>query len=155
MVSIEKIKPFSRKINMNSAGPVSFMEKNLLHETKIRDRFLKIKAVDEVTKKAHQQFGSLTIIIGKIVVRIQSKEWDAKNQKLYATEKAKKKKLFGNDILLNLGINIPQQTPPAHSLSRRSPKETPVGREVNQIKFELDFSAISTTDKREQREFKS
>ena len=74
MVSIEKIKPFSRKINMNSAGPVSFMEKNLLHETKIRDRFLKIKAVDEVTKTAHQQFGSLTIIIGKIVVRIQSKE---------------------------------------------------------------------------------
>ena len=54
------------------------MKKDLLHEMKIRGRFLKIEAVDEFTKKAYQGFGSTINIIGKVCVRIRSKGWDAK-----------------------------------------------------------------------------
>ena len=71
------------------------MKKDLLHELKIRDRFLKIEAVDEFTKKAYQGFGSTINIIGKFCVQIRSKGWDAKDQKLFIAEGAEKD-LFGN-----------------------------------------------------------
>ena len=46
------------------------MKKDLPHEMKIRDRFLKLEAVEEFTKKAYQGFGSTINIIGKVCVRI-------------------------------------------------------------------------------------
>ena len=47
MASLGNFNPYSTEIQIDSASPVSFMKKDLLHELKIRDRFLNIEAVDE------------------------------------------------------------------------------------------------------------
>ena len=67
MVSLGDFNPYSTEIQIDSASPVSFMKKDLLQELKIRDRFLKKEAMDELTKKAYQGFGSTINIIGKSV----------------------------------------------------------------------------------------
>ena len=71
MVSLGDFNSYFTKTQIDPACPVSFMK---------RDRFLKIETADEITKKAYQGFGSTINIIGKIVVRIPSKGWDAKDQ---------------------------------------------------------------------------
>ena len=63
MVSLGNSNPYCTEIQIDSASPVSFMKKDLLHELKIRDRFLKLEPVDELTKKAYQGFGSTINII--------------------------------------------------------------------------------------------
>ena len=73
MVSLGNFNSFCTEIQIDSANPVSFMKKDLLHELKIRDRFLKLEPVDELTKKAYQGFGSTKNIIGRVRVRIRSK----------------------------------------------------------------------------------
>ena len=82
MVSMGNFNPYFADIQIDSASPVLFIERDLLPELKIRDRFLKIEAVDEFTKKAkaYQGFGSTINLVGKVIVRIQSKRWDAKDQ---------------------------------------------------------------------------
>ena len=51
MVSMKNFNPYFTEIQIDSASPVSFMKKDQHNELKIRDRFLKIEAVDEFTKK--------------------------------------------------------------------------------------------------------
>ena len=94
--------PLLTEIHINSASPVSVMKRELLHELKIRKRFLKI---DEITKKAYQGLASTINIIGKVIVKIQSMAWDAKEQQLFVAEGAERK-LLGNNILPNLGIKV-------------------------------------------------
>ena len=114
------------------------MKKDPLHELKIRDRFLKLEPVDEITEKAYQGFGSTINIIGRVRVRIRSKGWDASDQKLFITEGAERN-LLGNDILQILGIVVLQkQSPPNVSELRRTQKESPIRIEVNQIRFASD-----------------
>ena len=88
------------EMEIDSASPVSFMKKNLLHECKLRVRFLRVEAVDEITKKAYQGFGSTMNIIKKCIVRTQSKGIDAEDQQPFITEAAEGY-LLGNDILPN------------------------------------------------------
>ena len=102
---------YCTEIQIDSASPVSFMKKDLLHELKIRDRFLKLVPVDEITKKAYQGFGSTINIFGRVRVRIRSKGWEACNQKLFINKGAERN-LLGNDILPNLGIVVFQKQPP-------------------------------------------
>ena len=87
-VSLGNFNPYYTEIQIDSASPVSFMKKDLLHELKIRDRFLKLEPVDEITRKAYQGFGSTINIIGRVRVRIRSKGWEASDQKLFITEGA-------------------------------------------------------------------
>ena len=87
-VSLGNFNPYCTEIQIDSASPVSFMKKDLLHELKIRDRFLKLEPVDEIIKKAYQGFGSTINIIGRVRVRIRSKGWDPSDQKLFITEGA-------------------------------------------------------------------
>ena len=64
MVSLGNLNPYFTKIQIDSATRVLLMNLKLLHELKIRDRFLKIEAVNEFTKKAYQGFGiTINIII--------------------------------------------------------------------------------------------
>ena len=71
-------------------------------------------------------------------MRIQSKGWDAKDQKLFITEGAERN-LLGNDILPNLGIEVQQkQAPPNGPELRKFPNKSPIGTDVNQIKFTSD-----------------
>ena len=108
------------------------MKKELLNELKIRDRLLKIEAVDELTKKAYQGFGSTINIIGKVSVRIRSKGWDAKEQKLFITYGAERS-LLGNDMLPNLGNEVLQKQPPSYGPdSLKAPSKSPIGTDVNQ-----------------------
>ena len=50
MVSLGNLNPYYAEIQIDSASPNSFLKKDLLHELKIRGRFSKIEAVDEITK---------------------------------------------------------------------------------------------------------
>ena len=110
MVSLGNFNPYCTEIQIDSASPVSFMKKDLLHELKIRDRFLKLEPVDKITKNAYQGFGSTINIIGRVRVRVRSRGWDASDQKLFITEGAERN-LLGNDILPNLGIVVLQKQP--------------------------------------------
>ena len=131
------------------------MKKDLLHELKIRDRFLKLEPVDEITNKAYQGFGSTINIIGRVRVRIRSKGWDTSNQKFFITEGAERN-LLGNDILLNLGIVVLQKQPPPNmSESRKIQKGSPIGIHVNQIRFASDRKQDQNQETPSQSEFKT
>ena len=145
MVSLGNFNPHCTEIQIDSATPVSFMKKDLLHELKIRDRFLKLEPVDELTKKAYQGFGSTKNIIGRVRVRIRSKSWGASDQKLFITESAERN-LLGNDILPNLGIVVLQKQPPPNGPEiRRIRKRSPIGIDVNQIRFASEKNLNKTT----------
>ena len=154
-VSLGNFNPYCTEIQIDSASPVSFIKKDLLHELKIRDRFLKLEPVDEITKKAYQGFGSTINIFGRVRVRIRSKGWDASDQKLFITEGAEKN-LLGNDILPNLGIVVLQKQPPPNgSELRRTQKGSPIGIDVNQTKFASDIKPDQNQETPSQSEFKT
>ena len=61
-------------ITVDSASPVSFLKQNVIHDLTLRDTKLKIQPVDKKIRALLCGFTNDTInIIGKIVVRIQSK----------------------------------------------------------------------------------
>ena len=153
-VSLGNFNPYYTEIQIDSASPVSFMKKDLLHELKIRDRFLKLESVDEITKKAYQGFGSTINIIGRVRVRIRSKGWEANDQKLFITEGAERN-LLGNDILPNLGIVVFQKQPPPNGpKSWKDQKASPIGTNFNQIKFASDNKQDQSQETPSQSEFK-
>ena len=131
------------------------MKKDLLHELKIRDRFLKLEPVDEITKKSYQGFGSTINVIGRVRVRIRSKGWDASDQKIFITEGAERN-LLGNDILPNLGILVLQKQPPPNgSEYRKIQKGSPIGIDVNQIRFASNRKPDQNQETPSQSEFKT
>ena len=131
------------------------MKKDLLHELKIRDRFLKLEPVEEITKKAYQGFGSTINIFGRVRVRIRSKGWEANDQKLFITEGAERN-LLGNDILPNLGIVVFQKQPPPNGpKSWKDKKASPIGTNVNQIKLASDNKQDQSQETQTQSEFKT
>ena len=73
MVSLGNFNPYYTETQIDSASPVSFMKKDVNHELKKRDKFIKKEAVDEITKKAYQGFGSTINIMGRVCVRIRLK----------------------------------------------------------------------------------
>ena len=155
MVSLGYFNPYCTEIQTDSASPVSLMKKDLLHELKIRDRFLKLEPVDELTKKAYKGFGSTINIIGGVRVRIRSKGWDAGDQKLFITE-GSERNLLGNDILPNLGIVVLQKQPPLNGTDlRRTQKRSPIGIDVNQIRLASDKKPDQNQDTPSQSEFKA
>ena len=155
MVTIVNFNPISTEIHIDSAIPVSFMKRDLLHEPKTRDLFLRLKALNELFKTAYQGLGSTISIIGKIVVRIQSKGWDAENQQSDITEGAERD-LPGNDILSKLKMKVSQQqAPPVQLHPRTPPKQFLVERELNHIKFESHFPSKSITDTPQQQKEKT
>ena len=110
--------------------------------------------MDEITKKAYQGFGSTINIIGRVQVRIRSKGWEARDQKLFVTEGAERN-LHGNDILPNLGIVVFQkQTPPNGPKSWKNQKGSPIGIDVNQIRFASDRKEDQNQETPSQSDFK-
>ena len=85
-------------------------------------------------KKAFQGFGNTVYIIGKFIVRIQSKGWDAKDQQLLIIG-GTERNLLGNDILPNLRIEVLQkQSPPQNQTHRRSGPKYPTGyRSISKV----------------------
>ena len=98
--------------------------------------------------------GSIINIIGKVRLRTRSKGWDAKDQKLFITEGVETN-LIGNDIQPNLGIELLQKQPPPNGRElRQFPNKSPIGTDVNQIKFSSDRQPDQDLDTPLQREFK-
>ena len=94
-------------------------------------------------------------IIGRVRVRIRSKGWDARYQKLFITEGAERN-LLENDILPSRGIEVLQKQPPPHgSELRKTQKGSPIGRDVNQIKFASGRKPDRDQDTPLQSEFKT
>ena len=62
-------------IQVDSARPISFLKRNVLHELKLRDPYLKNNAVDQATKDLYFGFTDDPIkTVGQIIVAIISKE---------------------------------------------------------------------------------
>ena len=155
MMIIVNFNPISTEIHIDSAIPLSFMKRDLLNEPKIREMFLRLKALNEFFKTAYQGLGSTISIIGKIVVRIQSKGCDAENQQTDITEGAERD-LPGNDILPKLRMKVSQQqVPPVQLHPRTSPKQFLIEREMNHIKFESHITSSSITDTPQQQKEKT
>ena len=88
-------------------------------------------------------------------MRIRSKSWGASDQKLFITESAERN-LLGNDILPNLGIVVLQKQPPPNGPEiRRIQKGSPIGIDVNQIRFASDKKPEQNQDTPSQSEFKA
>ena len=63
-------------IQVDSASPVSFLKKNVLHELKLRDPNMKIHPVDKATKDLYCGFTDNAInISGKVTLPIFSNGW--------------------------------------------------------------------------------
>ena len=56
MASMGSFNPYLTEIKIDSSSPVFLIKKDLLHQLKTRDRYLRIEAVDEITKKTYQGF---------------------------------------------------------------------------------------------------
>ena len=88
-------------------------------------------------------------------MRIRSKGWEARDQKLFITEGAERN-LLGNDILPNLGIVVFQKQPPPNGpKSWKDQKGSPIGIDVNQIKFASDNKQDQSQETPSQSESKT
>ena len=87
-------------IQVDSASPVSFLKKNLLHELKLRDPYLKIYPVDKATKDPYRGFTDNAInFSGKVILPIFSNGWSHNN---FLTE-GHERNILGNDNLPKVG----------------------------------------------------
>ena len=96
-------------IQVDSNSPVSFLKKNILHEMKLRDPYLKIYPVDKATKDLHCEFTDNKInISGKVILPIFSNGWSHNDCHCFLTE-GHERNILGNDNLPKVGIEVSQK----------------------------------------------
>ena len=96
-------------IQVDSASPVSFLKKNVLHELKLRDPYLKIYPVDKATKDLYCGFTDNAInISGKVKLPIFSNGWSDNDCHFFLTE-GHERNILGNDNLPIVGIEVSQK----------------------------------------------
>ena len=96
-------------IQVDSASPVSFLKKNVLHELKLRDPYLKIYPVVKATKDLYCGFTDNAInISGKLMLPIFSNGWSHNDCYFFLTE-GHERNILGNDNLPKVGIEVPQK----------------------------------------------
>ena len=96
-------------IQVDSASPVSFLKKNVLHELKLRDPYLKIYPVDKATKDLHCGFTDNAInISGKVKLPIVSNGWSNNDCHFLLTE-GHERNILENDNLPKVGIEVSQK----------------------------------------------
>ena len=96
-------------IQVDSASPVSFLKKNVLHELKLRDPYLKIYPVDESTRDLYCGFTDNAInITGKVKPPIFSNGWSDNDCQFFLTE-GHERNILGNDNLPKVGIEVSQK----------------------------------------------
>ena len=72
-IGLGKENQVTLKIQVNSTSPVSFLKKNVLHELKLRDLYVKIYPVDKATIDLYCGFTDNAInISGKVILPIFS-----------------------------------------------------------------------------------
>ena len=96
-------------IQVDSTSPVSFLKKNVLHELKLRDRYLKIYSVDKATKVILCGFTDNAINISeKVILPIFSNGWSHNDCHFFLTE-GHERKILGKDNLPKVGIEVSQK----------------------------------------------
>ena len=96
-------------IQVDSASPVSFLKKNVLHELKLRDPYLKIYPVDKTTRDLYCGFTDNAInITGKVKLPIFSNGGSDNDCQFLLTE-GHERNILGNDNLPKVGIEVPQK----------------------------------------------
>ena len=94
---------------MVSAGPVSFLKKNVLHELKLRDPYLKIYPVDKAIKDLYCGFTDNAINnSGKVILPIFSNGWSHNDRHFFLAERHERNTL-GNDNLRKVEIEVSQK----------------------------------------------
>ena len=96
-------------MQVDSASTVSFIKKNVLHELKFRDPYLKIYPVDKATKDIYYGFTDSAInFCGKVILPIFSNGWSHNDCHFFLTE-GHERNILGNDNLPKVGIEISQK----------------------------------------------
>ena len=96
-------------IQVDSASPFSFLKKNVLHELKLRDSYLKIYPVDKATKDSYCGFTDNAINISeKVKLSIFSNGWSDNDCHFFLTE-GHERTILGNDNLPKVGIEVSQK----------------------------------------------
>ena len=96
-------------IQVDSASPVSFLKKNVLHELKLRDPYLKIYPVDKASKDLYCGFTDNAInTSGKVKLPIFSNGWSDNDCHFFLTE-GHERNILGNDNLPKVGIEVSQK----------------------------------------------
>ena len=96
-------------IQVDSASPVSFLKKNVLHELKLRDPYLKTYPVDKSTRDLYCGFTDNAInITGKVKLPIFSNGWSDNDCQFFLTE-GHERNILGNDNLPKVGIEVSQK----------------------------------------------
>ena len=127
------------KIQVDSASPVSFLKKNVLHELKLRDHYLKIYPVDKATTKdLYCGFtDNVKNISGKVKLPIFSNSWSDNDCHFFLTE-GHERNILGNDNLPKVGIEVSQKHFPHFQTnkqckSKNSISQTDKDREILNI----------------------
>ena len=96
-------------IQVDLASPVSFLTKNVLHELKLHDPYLKIYPVDKATKDLYCGFTDNAInISGKVKLPIFSNGRSDNDCHFFLTE-GHERNILGNDNLSKVGIEVSQK----------------------------------------------
>ena len=96
-------------MQVDSASPVIFLKKNVLHELKLRDPYLKIHPVDKATKDLYCGFTDNAInISGKVVLPIFSNGCSHNDCHFFLTE-GHERNILGNDNLPKVWIEVSQK----------------------------------------------
>ena len=94
---------------MDSASPVSFLKKNVLHELRLWDPYLKIYPMDKATKDVYCGFTDNAISYsGKFILPIFSNGWSHDDCHFFVTE-GHEQNILGNDNLPKVGIEVSQK----------------------------------------------
>ena len=98
-IGLEKENQVTLNVQVDSASPVSFLKKNVLHELKLRDPYLKIYPVDKATKDLYCGFTDNAInISGKVILSIFPNVWSHNDCHFFLFE-GHERNILGNDNL--------------------------------------------------------
>ena len=114
-------------IQVDSARPVSFLKKKVLHELKLRDPYLKIYPMDKATKDLYCGFTDNAInTSGKAKLSIFSKGWSNNDCHFFLTE-GHERNILGNDNLPKVGIEVSQKHFPHFQTNKQWGKSRRIG----------------------------
>ena len=108
-IGLGKENQVNLNIKVDSASPVSFLKKNVLHELILRDSYLKTYPVDKTTKDLYCGFTDNAInISGKVILPIFSNGWSHNDCHFFLTD-GHERNILGNDNLPKVGIEVSQK----------------------------------------------
>ena len=110
------------KIQLDSASPVTFLIRNLRHEMKLRDPYLKLHRMGRMTKDLYFGFTDMCInIISKLGISVFSNAWSL--EQCHFSYECHERNLLGNEKLAKVGIDVSQKHFPHTQMTKKKQVE--------------------------------